>query len=260
MLVQDHFILYPLPNYYSIEDVRCLFYPHDISYRIIEGGNFDDNENDYHEYSGVVCKSKHAYVSLECHVYCPYIISMVRSKIEYEGTNIIIRVASNLEVHVGLSTHSNQQLLDCNIRTWFHFYGEILDIKISMEPGTAIVYYREISSIFKILEELDKSNGTIKNSQFKVSLTRLCKKKLNTIKNRLEDSSTLEPSARSTPVTPIQSIVPKKYNPNLPKGVNAHLKDQDEAHIVTKDTYQDKVGQGCPYQDKVGQGLSLIHI
>jgi len=231
MFVQDHFILYPLPKYYSIENVRKLFSPHDISGRIVEGGNFDDNENEDHV-DGGDCKSKCAYVSLECHVHCPNVISSVRSTIEHECSDIIIRVATNLQIHVSLNTHFNQQWLE-DLLKMFKYYGEILDIKVSMEPVFAIVYYREISSIFRIVDDL--RNGKIKNCQFTVSLTRYCRKKLNSVKERLECSSVLEPSARSTPVSPIQSIIPKDKQTQLAReaiqALSAHLKEQDKVRV-----------------------------
>ena len=227
MLVRDHFVVNFVPENYTVKYVRHLFDPYhqDISCRIIEEGNFDDYENDRQDDDAVTSRSRRAFVSLPYYIIDHNVINIVRQRLEV--TDMTIKVATNLQIHIHLYSNIAVDV----IYPLYSSYGEILDIVRSRDQHSCIVHYREISSILKILEDLDKHNGKLKDTQYVVSLTRHCKNELLDIGIRLAHSPTIQPSARSTPVSPIQSIVPKKYNPKLPKGVNDHLKEQDEASV-----------------------------
>ena len=232
MLVQDHFVLHFVPEYYSVKHIRHLFDPYhrDISCRIIEEGNFDDYENDRQDDDAVTSRSRRAFVSLPYYILDHNVISIVRQRLD--GTDMTINVATNLQIHIHLESNIAFDV----IYPLYSKYGEILDIVGSRDQLSCIVHYREISSILKILDDLDKSNGKLKDTQFVVTLTRHCKNKLSDIGLRLVRSPALQPSARTTPVTPATTVSPMtsfsvspKYNTKLSKSVNAHLKEQDDA-------------------------------
>lgn len=225
MLVQDHFVLYFVPEDYTVENVRHLFDPYhqDIKCRIINEGNFDDHENDHQDDGSPSSRSRKAYVSLFPYVIEPNIINIVRSRIE--GTTMTIKVATNLQIHI----HLESNIAFDAIYHLYSKYGEILDIARCSTQHSCIVHYREISSILKILDDLDKHNGKLKDTQFVVSLTRHCKNRLFDIGSRLAHSPTLQPSARSTPVTPVTplTIDMKKHHRKSVMKVSDDLKKQD---------------------------------
>lgn len=229
LLVQDHFVLHFVPENYSVKHIRHLFDPYhqDISCRIIEEGNFDDYENDRQDDDAVTSRSPKAFVSLPYNVIVPNIISIVRSRLE--GTDMTINVATNLQIHIHLESNIAFDV----IYPLYSKYGEILDIVEYRDQHSCIVHYREISSILKILDALDKSNGKLKETQFVVSLTRHCKSRLLNIGIHLARSPTLQPSTRSTPVTPVTPVSPKfkidmkKYHRKSVMKVSDDLKKQD---------------------------------
>jgi hypothetical protein len=225
LLVQDHFVLHFVPENYTVKHVRNLFDPYhqDISCRIIEEGNFDDYENDRQDDDAVTSRSRKAFVSLPYYIIHHNVISIIRSRIE--GTYMTINVATNLQIHIHLESN-----IAFDVYSLYSKYGEILDIAGCRDQHSCIVHYREISSILKILEDLDKSNGKLKDTQFVVSLTRHCKSRLLDIGIRLAHSPTLQPSARSTPVTPVTSnltIDMKKHHRKSVMKMSDDLKKQD---------------------------------
>lgn len=240
MLVQDHFVLHFVPENYTVKHIRHLFDPYhqDISCRIIEEGNFDDYENDRQDDDAVTSRSRKTFVSLPYYIVDPNVISIVRSRIE--GTEMIINVATNLQIHIHLESNIAFDV----IYPLYRKYGEILDIVGCRDQHSCIVHYREISSILKILDDLDKSNGKLKDTQFVVSLTRHCKSRLLDIGIRLAHSPTLQPSARSTPVTPVSpkfKIDMKKLHRKSVMKVSNDLKKQDIEQVLADKTKVDKV-------------------
>ena len=226
MLVQDHFVLYFVPEDYTVENVRHLFDPYhqDINCRIINEGNFDDDENDRQDDGSPSSRSRKAFVSLPYYIVDYNMISIVRSRIE--STPMTIKVATNLQIHI----HLESNIVFDVIYPLYSKYGEILDIVRCSTQHSCIVHYREISSILKILDDLDKHNGKLKDTQFVVSLTRHCKSRLMGIGIRLAHSPTLQPSARSTPVTPVSpkfKIDIKKHHRKSVMKVSDDLKKQD---------------------------------
>ena len=228
MIVQDHFVLHFVPENYTVKHVRHLFDPYhqDISCRIIEEGNFDDDENDRQDDDAE--KSRKAFVSLPYYIIDHNVINIVRARIE--ATEMTIKVATNLQIHIHLYSNIAVDV----IYPLYSSYGEILDIVRSRDQHSCIVHYREISSILKIMDEVG-NKGKFKDTQFVVTLTRHCKNKLSDIGLRLVRSPALQPSARTTPVTPATTVSPitpfsvsPNYNTKLSKRVNAHLKEQDD--------------------------------
>jgi hypothetical protein len=242
MLVQDHFVLHFVPEDCTVENVRHLFDPYhqDISCRIIEEGNFDDYENDRQDDDAVTSRSRKGFVSLPYYIVVPNMISIVRSRIE--GTNMTIKVATNLQIHIHLESNIAFDV----IYPLYSKYGEILDIVGCRDQHSCIVHYREISSIFKILEDLDKHNGKLKDTQFVVTLTRHCKNRLLDIGIRLAYSPTLQPSTRSTPVTPVTPVSPKfkidmkKLHRKSVMKVSDDLKKQDIERVLAEKAKVDK--------------------
>ena len=227
LLVQDHYILYNLPEDYTKTKVLQLFVQYEISILC----NFIGDDR---------C----AYISFPYYYTNAYeIITHIRAKIESEGTSLIIKCATKLQinVHFGLEIFG----LD-TIFLLYSMYGEILDI--IYKEYYCIVCYREITSIFKITQELELNgiSGKLKKGNLTMSLTSHCKQKLRDINKVLESSLIIQSSATSTPVstTPsftnkdvkeasveliaLDSMVPRNYNRKLSKNVSAHLKEQDK--------------------------------
>lgn len=242
LLVQDHFVLHFVPENYTVKHVRHLFDPYhqDISCRIIEEGNFDDYENDRQDDDAVTSRSRRAFVSLPFYILDHNMINIVRQRLD--GTDMTIKVATNLQIHIHLESNIAFDV----IYPLYSKYGEILDIVQSRDQLSCIVHYREISSILKILDDLDKSNGKLKDTQFVVSLTRHCKNRLLDIGIRLAHSPTLQPSARSTPVTPATPVSPKfkidmkKHHRKSVMKVSDDLKKQDIEQVLAEKAEAEK--------------------
>ena len=242
MLVQDHFVVNFVPENYTVKHIRHLFDPYhqDISCRIIEEGNFDDDENDRQDDGSPSSRSRRAFVSLPYYIVDHNVISIVRQRID--GTDMTINVATNLQIHIQLESNIAFDV----IYSLYSTYGEILDISECRVQRSYIVHYREISSILKILENLDKHNGKLKEIQSVVTLTRHCKSRLLDIGNRLAHSPTLQPSARSTPVTPVTPVSPKfkidmkKHHRKSVMKVSDDLKKQDIEQVLADKTKVDK--------------------